>query len=285
MEYIIHNGHMNIRINSLGAELQSITSENGQEFLWYGDKKFWGEHAPLLFPICGGLINDSYILDGRTYPMPKHGFAKQSEFMMEKHTQNSCIFLLKSDENTLKTFPFKFELRVKYLLENNSLHIGYSVLNLSDSTMYFSIGAHEGYYLPNGIEEYFIKFEKPENLDTFVFDGSFTTGKKRRICENSLILPLEYKYFNDDTLMFSGLKSAKASIIHRSGKKVAEVDFSEFKYLLLWTVADAPYICIEPWNGSPDPIGWCMDLSTKPDIISLPANKEFSVQHTMTFSI
>ena len=283
MEYIIHNEYLKIRISSLGAELQSVTGTDGREYLWYGDEKFWSGRAPLLFPVCGGLINDSYILNGNKYQMPKHGFAKHSEFTPEYKSDESCTFLLKSNEKTLRMFPFEFELRVKYSLEKSSLKVEYSVKNLSDGTMYFSIGAHEGYYLPGGIEEYSIEFEKHETLDTFEFDGSFPNGKKHRILENSRSLPLEYKYFDDDTLMFSGLNSAKAAIVSHGGEKIAEVDFSGFKYLLLWTMPDAPYICIEPWQGSPDPVGRCMELSEKPDIITLPVGEEFNISHTITF--
>ena len=283
MEQIIHNEYLNIRISSLGAELQSVTGTDGREYLWYGDEKFWSSRAPLLFPVCGGLMDDSYTLNGKKYSMPKHGFAKHSEFTPEDTSDDSCTFLLKSHEKTLSIFPFEFELRVKYSLEKSSLKVGYSVKNMSDGTMYFSIGAHEGYYLPGGIEEYSIEFEKPETLDTFEFDGSFPNGKKRRILENSLSLPLEYKYFDDDTLMFRGLSSKKAAIVHCSGEKIAEVDFSAFKYLLFWTMPDAPYICIEPWQGSPDPVGLHTDFSKKPDITALPAGEEFNILHTIVF--
>ena len=88
-----------------------------------------------------------------------HGFAKKSVFEIEKSTDTEGIFLLKESPDTLKHYPFHFELRIIYTLKNDSIHIKYSVTNTDTKTMYFSIGAHEAYACDGGIENYSLVFE------------------------------------------------------------------------------------------------------------------------------
>ena len=97
----IKNDVITAEINTLGAELNSI-KVNGEDRLWSGDPAFWTGKAPVLFPICGGLKDDKFTYNGKEYTLNKHGFAKFKEFEVEKTTKNSAVFLLKSDEETLK---------------------------------------------------------------------------------------------------------------------------------------------------------------------------------------
>ena len=43
--------------------------------------------------------------------------------------------------------------------------------------MYFSIGAHEGYMCPEGIEEYVLKFDEKELLTHNVLNGNLLTNE------------------------------------------------------------------------------------------------------------
>lgn len=83
--------------------------------------------------------------------MPKHGYVRFKTFEVENKTDDSVVFSHKSDDETKESFPFEYELRVIYTLKGKSLKVDYSVINLTDNTMYFSIGSHEGYYTPEGI--------------------------------------------------------------------------------------------------------------------------------------
>ena len=81
-------------ISTLGAEVQSLKDENGVERLWQRDPAFWTGCAPILFPVAGGFRDDCYELDGKRYPMPKHGFAKKKEWQVEETAENKAVFLL-----------------------------------------------------------------------------------------------------------------------------------------------------------------------------------------------
>ena len=160
---VLNNGILSAEIRETGAELRSL-KKDGVEYMWAGRPEVWQGVAPLLFPICGGLKDDKYILNGREYKLQKHGFARFKTFEVEELSDTRAVFLTRDDDETFVEFPFRFELRVIYTLNESSLNINYKVNNLSDETMYFSIGSHEGYATPEGIEDYDIIFPEKETL-------------------------------------------------------------------------------------------------------------------------
>ena len=116
----IKNEYLTASFNEVGAELKSLVY-NDTKYIWEGIQEVWALSCPLLFPICGGLKNDKYILDGREYTLEKHGYARFKTFTVESKTDKSVVFLHKSDEDTKKQYPFDYELRVFYTLENKTL--------------------------------------------------------------------------------------------------------------------------------------------------------------------
>lgn len=88
----------------MGAEIIS-TKKGEQELIWQSDTNVWKGHAPLLFPTCGGLKKDKFVYNGKSYTMPKHGFARTSEFEAETVTENSATFLLKLNSETKNAIP------------------------------------------------------------------------------------------------------------------------------------------------------------------------------------
>ncbi len=76
----IKNEYLLVGINTLGSELAYIKSTGGEDYLWNGDENVWDLRAPVLFPICGGLKDDIYILNNKKYILNKHGFAMNQEF-------------------------------------------------------------------------------------------------------------------------------------------------------------------------------------------------------------
>lgn len=269
------------KIAQKGAELQSLRCRD-TEYLWQGDPEFWTGRAPLLFPICGGLREDKYLLDGREYSLPKHGFARHRTFAVEAQTADSATFILKSDEQSRAVFPFDFELRVDYRLTGKSLAVDYRVTNLSGKTMYFSVGAHEAYACPEGIAEYEIVFPREETLNTCVLSGNLLEHKTVPILQSSRVLPLKEEYFAVDALVFKDVRSRSVLLKNRNSGRGVRVDFDGFDYFLLWTKPQAPYLCIEPWCGIPDPVDSNFELRDKEGIQSLAAGGTFTRRHTVT---
>ena len=276
----IQKGGLSARFNKKGAELKSLRL-NGTEYIWPGDLQFWAGSAPLIFPVCSGLRDDEYCLNGKTYAMQKHGYARFCEFQVESVGEDTATFLLCSDHESRKQYPFDYELRITYTLSEKALNVRYDVKNLSTDTMYFSIGAHEGYYCPEGIEEYDVILPEPETLDSSVLEGSVLGYDKIRVLENSDTLPLKYDYFKVDALVFEKIKARSAVLRNRNTGKAVRVSFAGFDYFLLWTVPGAPYICMEPWCGISDRIDTDKNLKTKEGILTLPAGENLVREHTI----
>ena len=148
--------------------------------------------------------------------------------------------------------------------------------------MYFSIGSHEGYYTPDGIEDYDVIFDQNETLDTSALYGNLLADKTRRILKDSNTLALYEKYFAIDALVFKNIKSRSAVLRNRKNGKAIKVDFGFAKYFLIWHKPSAPFICLEPWSGIPDMVGSDYDIAKKEGIISLDAAKTYTAEHTIT---
>lgn len=280
-ERLIKNDCLTVEISTLGAELHSVKNKDGMEFIWQRNPDFWKNCAPVLFPICGGLKDDKFTYDGREYTLEKHGFVRFEEFEVEKALDSEIVFLLKSCERFKKSYPFDFELRVKFTLDKNTLNVTYSVTNPSDKTMYYSVGAHEAYCCPGGIENYSVELEKRENLDTYVVDGNLLEHKTVRVLENDTHFPLSYKYFDNDLLLFKHLKSSSVTL--KGADRSIKLDFDDMDYFVLWTVPGAEYICLEPWCGVPDSVDSDGDIAKKEGIIALNAHETKDAVHKITF--
>jgi hypothetical protein len=146
---ILKNQNLTIKINPNGAELTSLfNNENQTEYIWNADPAFWGKSSPVLFPIVGSLKENSYCFEEQEYTLPRHGFARDSVFIVEKSDETHATFLLTYDENTLKVYPFKFEFRLIYSLENDTLNVTYFVRNIGENKLYFSVGGHPAFTVP-----------------------------------------------------------------------------------------------------------------------------------------
>lgn len=277
----IKNEYLTASFNEVGAELKSLVY-NGIEYIWEGRQEVWAGSCPLLFPICGGLKEDRYILNGKEYMLPKHGYIRFKKFEVENSTDNCVVFLHKSDDETKVSFPFDYELRVIYTLNQKTLKIDYSVKNLTDDTMYFNIGSHEGYYTPEGIEDYDVMFPQKETLNSYVLYGNLLSNQQLPIIKDQDYLPLYDKYFTIDAMVFKDLKSKSATLRNRKTGKAIKVDFPDDKYFLLWHKPNSPYICLEPWNGIQDIVGSSYDITEKEGITALESKLEYKHTHSIT---
>jgi Galactose mutarotase and related enzymes len=281
MNITLKNKSLSVEISTLGAEMQAVTLGK-KEYLWNGDPKFWTGRAPVMFPICGGLMNDVFFYEGKQYTLGKHGYAKLSEFEVEKKEEARATFLLKSTEQSKTQFPFDYEFRITYTLNEDAITVGYNIKNLTDGKMYFSVGSHEAYACPEGIEEYSVIFDEEETIGSYILDGNLLEYNQIPILNREKELKLNYKYFAIDALCFKDVKSRGATLVHKKNGKKARVEFPGADYLFIWTKPNAPYICIEPWCGIPDSIDSTKDLTKKEGINKLEKGETFERIHTIT---
>ena len=144
----VKNEFLHLTVDTLGAQLMSICTVDGCEYLWQGDPAYWADRAPVLFPFIGRLTKNSYLYRGKKYPMEIHGFANKMEFEPVEQGCDYLVLELKSTIVTLVRYPFDFTLRVIYALNGNKVEIGYFVENRSDRYMPFGIGGHPGFRVP-----------------------------------------------------------------------------------------------------------------------------------------
>lgn len=278
----IQNEYIRVTISTQGAEMKSILKDE-KEMLWEGDPAVWSGQAPVLFPICGGLKDDKYIFEGKEYTLKKHGFARNSEFEVETQEPERAVFLLKTNAEHLIGYPFACEFRVIYSLDKTKINVEYNVKNLSGKDMYFSFGAHEAYACPEGIEDYSVIFEVPEELNSNILNGNLLEYETVHIGSKVKELPLKYEYFAVDALVFLNLKSRKATLKNRKTGQEITVTFDGADYFLLWTKPDGKYICLEPWCGIQDFVDSNYDITTKPGIQKLSPDSVYAWKHSILF--
>ena len=277
----IHSGELTAVISSKGAEIQSIQGKDGVERIYDGDPRFWANRAPILFPVAGGFKDDGYEWQGKWYDMPKHGFIRPLEWQVESAEENRAVFLLREKN---PGFPFEYELRSVFTAEGNRLKVSYSVTNRDAGPFYFSIGSHEAYACPEGIEEYEIVFDEEETLRHSILEGALNRHETVLIAENTRVLPLKYEYFAVDALVFRSLRSKGVVLRSRKHGRTVRVDFPDKPFLLLWTKPGAPYICIEPWCNGPDFVDAPARIDQKPGFLRVEAGETVTRTHTITIA-
>ena len=207
MLYTIKNESMSVTIETLGAELQSITGADGTEYLWYGDAEYWRGRATNLFPYVGRMTDGNYIYKGKKYPMGPHGFARNMEFAAQQESESSVTFTLTDTAETRECYPFSFTFSVVYTLVGAELRMIYRVENKGDETMYFGLGGHPGFRLPleegRCFEDYSITFEQPCRPSRALLAPSYMMSgvEEQYPLENDTTLPLRHELFDDDAII------------------------------------------------------------------------------------
>ena len=275
MNITIKNLELSAVINRKGAELISLKKSNYKEYIWEGDPAFWGKHSPVLFPIVGTLKNDSYFYNDKLYHLSRHGFARDMEFEATQNFENQVVFTLKSNSETEKMYPYKFKLQIIYTLEQNNLNIAYKVINLDKVTIPFSIGAHPAFALTENFTNYSLLFEYSENLTSHLLVDGLISNKTVEIPQDEKRVSLDYTMFENDALIFKTIKSKSVAIVENNNP-LLKVKFNDFISLGLWTIKNAPFICIEPWLGYSDTLNTNGNIFDKEGIQILEANQTFN---------
>lgn len=277
----IENEYLIVQAKPAGAELTSIRSKkDGTEYLWNGNPEYWNRHAPILFPIVGRLINNTYFVDGVPYELPQHGFARDMTFDIIHQEANKISFSIQANEETLTKYPFRFTLIVTYTLEENKVAVNYKVVNTDDKDIYFSIGAHPGFTCPinenEAFEDYYFSFAEKEAMETYVLEGPYRKPNKEVLQEPTNKLPISVPLFKDDAIILENMKKNEVSIRSAKTDKYITVQFDGFPYVGLWSKPEgAPFVCIEPWYGIADAIGESVELKSKKGIQKLAVNETF----------
>lgn len=284
----IENDQLRVSIRPQGAELTSIFQiPTATEHLWQADPAVWGWHAPNLFPIVGGLLNDQLRVGGRTYPMKRHGFARQSLFTETESSDSHAVFSLRANDETRAVYPYDFEFQIIYELTDATVSVTYRVVNTGDTAMFFSVGAHPAFNVPfkpgEAYADYVLEFEQDEVLVTHQLSGAgLFSGETRPVPTTNRQLALTGHLFDQDALVFKNLKSRRVTLKRKDqDDRSVTVSFPDFSHLGIWAKPGAPFVCIEPWLGYADAEGEPTAFEQKGAIQHVDAGDVF----TATFTI
>jgi galactose mutarotase-like enzyme len=273
-------------IDPQGAQLSLLRDAVGRDLLWDGDPAIWKGRAPLLFPIVGALVGGSYRLGSNTYRLPRHGFARDRRFEIVRSTRTAAEFELTADQESLRIYPFRFALRVRFELTGPTLVLKTSIRNHGDRPMPASFGYHPAlrWPLPFGYERsrHVIEFEleEPAPMRRLDASGLLTPAANATPISNRR-LALEDSLFRDDAMIFDQIRSRSATYGADEGPRV-RLTYPDAPYLGIWTKPGAPFVCIEPWHGVADPESFQGDLTTKPGIFLVLPGMEFITEMSLT---
>lgn len=282
MDISISNEYLTASFKQKGAELFSLKSKNGMEYMWEGNPDFWGKHSPVLFPIVGTLRNNTYKHESKTYGLSRHGFARDMDFNIKQKDEKTVCFELVYNNITLNNYPFLFCLEIEYELHENNLTVKYRVKNRGENVMPFSVGAHPAFALPGDFSQYSIVFKNYENLNSYTLTEDLLSDEVKNIPLQGKKMPLDYKLFEDDALVFKKLESKEIALA-KNDDQFLRVHFDDFPHLGIWTKPGAPFLCIEPWQGYADAHNASGNIMEKEGMLLLPPGEE--ILKTFTIEI
>lgn len=271
----LENDVLKIEVEAKGAELKSVKNKiTTLEYMWSGDPVFWGKTSPILFPIIGTLKKDTFLFNGKSYSLPRHGFARDSVFEIADSKKDSAVFILRSNVESLQKYPFEFQFEIHYHLVNDFLEVSYQVKNSSSGTMYFSVGAHPAFKVPltsnSTYEDHRLDFETVEDAPRWpISKEGLIQEKPIPFFNKTSVISLTRSLFNEDALVFKKLKSSRVSIRSSTHTHGIDFDFKGFPFLGIWAAKNANFVCIEPWCGIADGVSHDQHLESKEGIEKL----------------
>lgn len=281
------SGALTAGINPLGAELWSLADAQGRELMTDADPAFWTGRAPLLFPIVGALAGDQYRLGERTFSMAKHGFARRSEFALVEADAANAVFRLEATDATRAQYPFEFRLDMDFALTGATLAMTATISNRGESPMPFSFGYHPAFAwpLPYGgtVEEHRIVFEQdePAPIRRLNLASGLVLQEPQPSPVNGTVYAPAHADFEADALIWDQLAS-RSLIYGVPGQPRLKIDFPDCGMLGIWQKPRARYLCIEPWAGIADPLGFEGDFTDKPGVMILASGAQQRLRMDVT---
>lgn len=218
---------------------------------------------PILFPISGSLIDQKYEWNGRTYTMKSHGVARTNAWEVVGTSTEGAASIelrLQSSEFTRESYPWDFELRFTYTLQNGTLRIDQQYRNLSDSAMPMYAGFHP----------YFAATE--ENINYYTDASRYCRASKQGTESFPGVMRLDDL---EESVILLDAKTPEISFEPVAGTKIKMTYSPEFKYVVLWSIPGQPYVCVEPWMAKP------LELNNKNELPLLAPGETLQTELTI----
>ena len=275
----IGNELVSVEIAALGAEMQSITTSDGQSWLWDGDAAFWGGRSPILFPMVGKAPNDHVSIEGKRYPMGQHGFARRSTFELVASGADFCRHELRAGLSTRSIFPFDFVLSLEHRVEGRAVVVTAEVRNADHRPMPFGIGFHPAFVWPlpgcAGLS-HSITLDNGGEPALVRLSGGLVRNEALPSPFAAGALTLDHELFEADAMIFP--EGAGAGLRYAAGDRAIAFSWENLPNLALWSKVGAPFLCLEPWHGTAAEVGGSDDLAERPygDILGPGASGRYN---------
>lgn len=285
--WTLKNDYLTVEVSEYGAELKKLEGKNGVNYIWYSDPKYWSYSAPFLWPTVGCLKDKKTYFNGVLYKHRQHGILRNQEFKLVSQKEDELSFENRYSSDTLKEYPFKYKATVTYKLAGKKLFTNIEIENLDSIDMPFNIGGHPAFNCPlydgEKFSDYVIEFSEEESFDSphvmpnATLDFSRIDARYRGL----KTLNLNKNMFFLDTIINTKVKSKSVKLLNPKGLGI-KFSFAGFKTFAIWTpFNDAPFVCLEPWNGYNDLVDSDKDFLKKADLIILKPNCKYQVGYTM----
>ena len=288
MLHTIENEFLRVTASERGAELMSIQSADGCEYLWQRDPAYWGSSSPTIFPYVARLTEGKYELFGKEYHLATHGFARASDFQVTEQRADRIVFTLTDSEATRAQYPYRFRFDVEMRLDGHTLHVVFHVRNLDTKNMYFGVGGHPGFNVPLEanlrFEDYALTFAQPcAPVRVGFTERVLVSGENAPYpLSDGCCLPLRHDLFDDDAIVLTNT-AREVCLSSDRGTRGLRMRFDDFPIFGIWhkPKSDAPYVCLEPWSSLPARDGVIERLDMQKDLIALAPQQSTSLGYSV----
>ncbi len=193
---------------------------------------------PVLFPIAGPLPGDTYSVEGRSYSLPQHGFARKLPWQVRQAEAARLVVALSSSEETLRHFPWRFEAQLRFSLVGTRLTLEFEVENQDTRPLPLHLGFHPYFRVPDAAKS-------QARVDT-----DATRAWDNRRGQDVAFTGLDLTEEEVDLHLKD--HSQPGTTLER-GPGLAPIRLSwspEYRVLVVWTLRGKDFVCVEPWTAA-----------------------------------
>ncbi|WP_257458394.1 aldose epimerase family protein [Archangium lipolyticum] len=192
---------------------------------------------PVLFPAPGVTPGGKYLVDGREYPIRRHGFARDLPWDVRTQEASRVVLALGHSEQTLREFPWRFEALLTVTLRGSALHLTFSAENRDSRPMPLHLGYHPYFHVPQANKA----SARVETDASRAWDNR--QGAHVPFTGLDLTGPELDMHLIDH--------SPQGTTLERGpGLRPVELAWSpSFTTLVVWTLGGRDFVCVEPWTA------------------------------------
>src|SRR5438477_11304850 len=183
---------------------------------------------PVLFPICGPLVDNKVELEGRTYSMKQHGFARNLPWSVTDTKtgpdEASITIHLESSPTTHEQYPYDFSVDYTYRLRPGSLRIDQTYENRSSRPMPFYAGFHPYFTAP---DKHAVELSVAATEFNDFLTGQTRPAERVMNFDAGPALNGDFRYVKERRVKFSNFGQPYS----------VELEFGEgFKHIVIWAL-------------------------------------------------